>query len=113
MPGPENNSRWPSITLFGRLRVVEKCIRTLLVTTASLWLVTWAYLGRYRPIQPQLASGMIYPLPFHGWTIYVRHFEYILAGPPTWYVEGAMTVALLTTWAFAIIRSRSSKHRKC
>ncbi len=57
MPDTENNARWPSILLSGRLRVLEKCIRTLLVTTASLWLATWAYLGRYRPTQKKAESA--------------------------------------------------------
>jgi len=108
MPSAEKSFRKPSKSV-GILRIVAKCIRVLSVTTFSLWVGGWAYLGRYRPAKPQVASGMIYPLPFHGWTVYVRHFEYMLAGPLTWCVFGLIAV-FVTIEALATRSERPSEH---
>jgi hypothetical protein len=108
MPSTEKSFGRPSKSV-GLLPIVAKCIRVLWVATFSLWVGGWAYLGRYRPTKPQAASGMIYPLSFRGWTIYVRHFEYALAGPLTWCVFG-LFVLFVTIGALATRSDRSSEY---
>jgi hypothetical protein len=108
MPGAEKSFLSPPNSA-GKLRTVRKCIRVSLLTTFGLWVGGWAYLGRYRPTKPQVASGMIYPLPFHGWTLYVRHFEYVLAGPLTWCVFGF--IAVFVTIEALATRSKGSSKR--
>ena len=108
MPSAENSVQRPSKSV-GILLIVAKCVRILFVTAFSLWIGGWAYLGRYRPTKPEVASGMIYPLPFHGWTIYVRHSEYMLAGPLTWCVFGL--IAAFITTALLVARSERSSEQ--
>src|SRR5215472_15699273 len=89
-----------------KLRVVRNCVGALWVVTSSTWIAAWAYLGRYRPTKPQPASGLTDPLPFHGWTVYVRHSEHLLVGFPMWCLVGFAAIAFITV---ALWATRSEK----
>jgi hypothetical protein len=50
--------------------------------------ISWAFLAHARPSAPEPALGRIYPLPYHGFAVYVTKFERRLAGSKLVYLSG-------------------------
>ena len=76
-------------------QLAVNCVGILWASTFTLNCVAWSYLAKYRSTVPQPNLGRVYPLPYRRLTLYVTKFEYILAGPPMWYVTGVVGVSFV------------------